>query len=149
MRIDDFHEGQRAQKPPEREREADKPENASRASDKVELSRDAEDRSRSHDARLDDVRTKVENGTYTKPSVADSVAERIIRSHDLEGSPHMGADKTDDNRDDSAEIRQDKVDEAKQRISLGEYSDEEVMKIIADRILHRLSAEKRHDSDKS
>jgi anti-sigma28 factor (negative regulator of flagellin synthesis) len=145
MRIEEYPEAQRAQQSPKRGRETNKPENTSRSHDRIEISRAAKRRSPSLDTRLTDVKTKIREGMYTKPSLADSIADNLMRSHDLEGSPQMGTDRVND----SSEIRQDKVDEAKQRISSGEYSDDRVMKIIADRILHRLSRQEPGEGDQS
>ncbi|MFH1893686.1 MAG: hypothetical protein ABIK83_13510 [Candidatus Zixiibacteriota bacterium] len=119
--------------------------------DRIDISTEMERRRGVEIDRLAAIRTGADNGIYFRPSLARSVAERIIDSNDLEGSLLMGAEKTDDsgNERETSDVRRDRVDEVKKRLSSGKYSDGEIVKIIADRLLDQLASKNTHTDDGS
>lgn len=122
-----------------------------RSIDRIEISTGTDRKIVIENDRMSAIRTRLENGVYFKPTFAGSVADRIIDSNDLEGSPLMGARKKNDNRneDDTAGIRRDRVDEVKKDLVSGKYSDSKIVKIIADRLLDQLASKKTRNDEEA
>jgi hypothetical protein len=103
-------------------------------SDRLEISRGGRRTKRSA-RELADIKRNIKNSVYTKPSMARAVAERLIGENVFS---RRGTDDTAENGEqvrDSSEIRSDRVEDARKKVSHGEYSRDEVLRTIIERIM--------------
>ena len=93
-----------------------------------------------HDSRkLSEIQKNIENGVYVKPALTNAIVEKLLGANALEKEK-----ETDDTValccdecEDIPDIRKDRVDEAKKKVSSDEYSDSKILERIVDRILEQ------------
>ena len=122
-----------------------------RADDVVEISRGAQEvselsalaraESTETNPRIDEIKQRVESGYYDARQVREQIADALIDSPGMRDSVSdvvvfKGAQKALDAVPDE---REDKINEARQRVESGFYDQGEVQRDIADRILDELA----------
>jgi len=122
-----------------------------RADDVVEISRGAQEvselstlaraESTETNPRIDEIKRRVESGYYNAPQVREQIADALL------DSPSMRNDVSDmavfrgakEAVNAVPDVREDKVNEARQRVESGFYDRSEVQRDTADRILDELA----------
>ena len=107
--------------------------------DKVEVSRSAKEQIMNNAHKLANMRKNIENGVYAKPSISKAMTDKPIYTNVPDEKRHTEEieSKYFEVYDDLPDVRYDRIEKAKRRISSGEYSDSKVVETIADRVMEQ------------
>ncbi|MCK4655970.1 MAG: hypothetical protein KAT85_03040 [candidate division Zixibacteria bacterium] len=93
-----------------------------------------------HDSRkLAEIQKNIKNGVYIKPALTKAIVEKLL------GANALGKEKDTDDTvaqccdeyEDIPDIRKDRVEEARKKVSSDGYSDSKILERIVDRILEQ------------
>lgn len=93
-----------------------------------------------HDSRkLAEIQKNIKNGVYIKPALTNAIVEKLLganaleKEKDTDDTVALGSDEYEDTPD----IRKDRVEEARKKVTSDEYSDSKILERIVDRLLEQ------------
>jgi hypothetical protein len=97
-------------------------------------------RKTAHDSRkLAEIQKNIENGVYIKPALTNEIVEKLLGANALEKEKDTDDTVAQccDEYKDIPDIRKDRVEETRKKVSSDEYSDSKILERIVDRILEQ------------
>jgi hypothetical protein len=107
--------------------------------DRLEISEGCKTRVDGTARKLARIKSKIRSGVYTKPSLADAIADKLIDRSIIDQRKRTGGIAADcrERCEDIPDVRDCRIKEARKKVCLNEYSHKRVVEIIADRILRQ------------
>jgi hypothetical protein len=107
--------------------------------DTIEISGNAGRRT-AHDSRkLAEIQKNIENGVYRKPALTNAIVAKLLGANALEKEKDTDdtVARCCDEYEDIPDVRKERVEEARRKVSSDEYSDRKVLERIVDRLLEQ------------